>query len=218
MNRLFKLEIWAGIKAMTKSGQKKPSKSSKQNNDRRIDSSIIVAIITLIGTIIAAIVAPIIIERIRATPAPTSTPLPHTSISLPSTPLPFTSTSPPTNTPIIPTLTLAPPTSTFLPHASVTSFTVMNNDKVIEVKPGGKAEVTVGSSLVIRANVSRNIPLEDLYFTWVICSKPGTAIEGQSVTEIPYEATVRSPDCIRVTIKKGDILLTNNSTVNIIVK
>jgi len=152
---------------------------------RRIDPLIIVALIGLVGTIIAAaLTSPFLIALIQRNPIPTSTL--------------FT-----------PTSTYAPPIATSMPYVTVQDFNVLENGIIIAtVKSDETTNVTVGSSITIRAVVLTNIAREDLSYIWNFCSQPGNNQGGQDVSEILYQAPItRGADCARLIIYKGSIRL-----------
>lgn len=99
------------------------------------------------------------------------------------------------------------------PYASVIIFSVMQDGKVIDtVKPNETTnKMVVGSKVDIRAEVSSNIALSDLKFTWYTCQIGDHIWKwGDGVFEISYEVPNMAADCIRVKIEKGDTVLSNN--------
>lgn len=95
-------------------------------------------------------------------------------------------------------------------YATVQAFSIVKDGKVIDtVKPNEMITVTAGTAILIRTEVSTNISLTDLLFTWRTCRTGNNIpIWGDGVFEMQYE--VMGLDCIRVKIEKGGILLNDS--------
>jgi hypothetical protein len=115
-----------------------------------------------------------------------------------------------------PTLTSTPiltPTPMPAPYAAVEAFSIIKDGKAIDiVRPDETINVTVGESILIRAEASTNTDFTDLMFTWHTCrTGDRMVVLGKSVFEMPYEASdVTGPDCITVKIEKGGALLNDS--------
>lgn len=163
--------------------------------------ALLVAFIGLAGMLCQPIIDAWV-NRPTATPTPTATLTPTPSKTPTYTPIPPT-----------PTKTLTP-TSTPTPYATVKAFSVKKDNVIDIVTPDGTTNMTVGESVIIRAEVSSNTDLIGLVFTWRTCRSAGDIIVwGSGVFEMPYEApSTIGPDCIRVKIEKGGALL-NDSVI-----
>lgn len=153
-------------------------------------AAFLTAIATFIGTVILAWPRPnLFFPSVSTVPA-----LPSLSPVVPSA------------TPLKSVLSTVTP----VPFAVVQSFVVVENGKTTIYKPNETVDMTTGWNATIRADVSNNIPIEELEFTWTFCQMR-EAISGKGVFAIPYTSSnLAGPDCIRVMIWNEGHMLSDN--------